>query len=120
MTPLAHARHAGSAFGGAVITRELALALVTLAQTNAHSHPAPSFDGRILRTHKAGLDRAEFDLDDDGLGRLWHKLSGSYFVIHRDLTWRHLEHYAVSDGSERLFDLSWPTVIPQWEYGLPN
>jgi hypothetical protein len=62
---------------------------------------------------QAGLDRGEFDLtDDDGVGRLWHKLSGSYFVINRDLTWRYLGHYAVSDGSERLFDLSWRAVIP--------
>jgi hypothetical protein len=38
-------------------------------------------------------------------------VSGSYFVIHRDATWRFVGHYAVGADPQQLFDLSWMSVI---------
>jgi hypothetical protein len=61
---------------------------------------------------EAGFDRHDFELEDQTIwARLAHKVSGSYFVIPRDATWRFVGHYAVGDGPERLFDLSWMSVI---------
>jgi hypothetical protein len=61
---------------------------------------------------KGGFDRHDCNLENETVwARLTHKQSGSYFVIYRDPTWRFVGHYAVSDGPERLFDLSWVSVI---------
>jgi hypothetical protein len=61
---------------------------------------------------KAGCDRNDCELENETIwARLTHKLSGSYFVILRDSTWRFVGHYAVGDGPERQFDLSWVSVI---------
>jgi hypothetical protein len=71
----------------------------------------PHTDQIFQAIAKAGLNLYECDLENETVwARLTHKPSGSYFVIHRDPTWRFLGHYAVSDGPERQFDLSWMSV----------
>jgi hypothetical protein len=74
--------------------------------------PKPQTD-RIFQTiAEAGFDWHDFELANETIwARLTHKLSGSYFVIHRDSTWCFVGHCAVSDSPERQFDLSWVSVI---------
>jgi hypothetical protein len=74
--------------------------------------PEPQTEQVFQAIAKAGFDRRDFELEDQAVwARLVHRVSGSYFVIHRDATWRFVGHYAVGAGPERLFDLSWMSVI---------
>jgi hypothetical protein len=74
--------------------------------------PEPQMEHIFQAIAKVGFYRHEFELEDRAIwARLVHKVSGSYFVIHRDATWRFVGHYAVGGGPERLFDLSWMSVI---------
>jgi len=74
--------------------------------------PEPQTEQVFQAIAKAGFDRQDFELEDQAIwARVAHKVSGSYFVIYRDATWRFVGHYAVGAGPERLFDLSWMSVI---------
>ena len=74
--------------------------------------PKQQTDQIFQAIDNASFDRNEFELSNEGgMARLTHRPSGSLLAIYRDLTCRFVGHYAVNNGSERPFDLSWVSVI---------
>jgi hypothetical protein len=68
--------------------------------------PEPQMEEVFQAIAQAGFDRQDFKLENQAIWvRVAHKVSGSYFVIHRDATWRFVGHYAIGAGPESLFDL---------------